>query len=608
MNYKLNKQFDQALAGAGSSGPGTARFAPTVSTDTNKTNIGDALRRIWPLLKNERWNLLIAAVAIGVNSWMNLYAPILVGHAVDNHIVKRDFNGVLMVAAQLLGVYLVALVASYIQTRVMGGVGQRTLFRLRNVIFTKLQELPLAFFNQNKAGDLISRINNDTDKLNQFFSQSLMQFIGSIFIMIGAAVSVISLHTNLGLASLAPALVVLVVTRLLTPWVKKKNAVNLRSVGGMSAEISESLHNFKVIVAFDRSDYFREQFETANKQNYETAVRAGLANNLFTPLYSLASMAGQLIVLTYGIQLILDGHFTLGLLISFFTYINRFYDPLRQLASLWTSFQVALAGWDRVSEILTLESDLKIVPARAGVAPASHLLEFRGVDFGYPEGKQVLKDINFTLERGKTYAFVGPTGGGKTTTASLIARLYDPTKGDIFFEGRDLRSYTPAERTQKIGFILQEPYLFAGTIRDNLMYGSLELQGKTPQEFDALLKEVGLDHLLARFEKGLDAEVTAGESMSLGQKQIIAFMRAVLRKPDLLILDEATANIDTVTERVLDDILKRLPTTTTRVIIAHRLNTIEGADEIFFVNGGAITRAGSLDHAVEMLLHGKRQS
>jgi len=237
------------------------------------------------------------------------------------------------------------------------------------------------------------------------------------------------------------------------------------------------------------------------------------------------------------------------------------------------------------------------------------LVSFRDVSFSYPNGSEVLHQITFNLKRGKTYAFVGPTGGGKTTTASLIARLFDPSKGKVLLEGRDIRSYSDIERVKKIGFILQDPYLFSGNIRENILYGNEEYRHLQNGELKKILQDSGLESLLLRFEKGLETKVdVSGDGISLGQKQLIAFMRAVLRKPDLLILDEATANIDTVTETMLEDILQKLPETTTKVIIAHRLNTIANADVIYFVNTGKVTRAGSLSEAVDMLMKGKMAS
>ena len=234
---------------------------------------------------------------------------------------------------------------------------------------------------------------------------------------------------------------------------------------------------------------------------------------------------------------------------------------------------------------------------------------FEGVGFSYDEGRDVLHDVSFSLERGRTYALVGPTGGGKTTTAALMARLYDPTRGRVLLDGRDIRMFDPAERAARIGFILQEPFLFTGTIRDNILYGHPQYPNNSDEALLRQLEEHNVDELLARFEQGLETRVTSsGDGISLGQKQLIAFMRALLRDPDILILDEATANVDTVTERLLARILARLPARTTRVVIAHRLNTIAEADEIFFINAGAITPAGSMDHALELLLHHKRDS
>jgi ATP-binding cassette subfamily B protein len=363
-----------------------------------------------------------------------------------------------------------------------------------------------------------------------------------------------------------------------------------------------------VIISFNRRDYFRKRFEEVNNDNYNTAVKAGIANNLFQPVYGLASNLGQLVVLSLGIYLISTGHFSIGLLISFIAYVNNFYSPLRQMAALWSSFQVALAAWDRISQILSLENNLLLVNYLEK-NPHASFVTMQDVSFMYPNGKEVLHHVNINLEKGKTYAFVGPTGGGKTTTASLLARLYDSTKGSIMLDGMDIRSYTPEERAQKIGFILQEPFLFTGTVRDNIVYGNREYTKFTNGHLSTAIRDAGLETLLDRFDHGLDTMVqTTGDGISLGQKQLIAFMRAVLRKPELLILDEATANIDTVTEHLLDDILKKLPDSTTRVIIAHRLNTIENADEIFFVNSGKVIPAGSLDDAVNMLLHGRRDS
>lgn len=574
---------------------------------SSKLSFIAALRKLVAIISGERRNLIIAFTAIFLNAGLSLAGPYLMGYTIDNYVVMKNYPGLLHFSGIMLVMYIMAFIVNYIQMRLMGGIGQRMLFTLRNSVFNKLQELPLDFFNQNKAGDLISRINNDTDKVNEFFSQSLMRFIGNLITMTGAAILLLVINLPLALAALSPAVILLFITRFISPWIRNKNEASLKSLGNLSAEIQENLANFSVVIAFNRRDYFRKRISNANQENYKRSVHAGIANNLLTPVYTFASHIGQLIILTFGIWLIIKGHFTIGLLISFFAYITNFYNPLRQIAALWANLQLALAAMDRISNLLSLENNLTIVEDKGDRKEESYI-QFRDVSFSYPDGTKVLHRVNFALQRGRSYAFVGPTGGGKTTTASLISRLYDATRGTIILDGRDIRSYTPCERASKIGFILQEPLLFPGTVRTNILYGNTECAGLTPDQLEQSLRETQLSTLLQRFDRGLDTPIgITNDGLSLGQKQLIAFIRAILRKPELLILDEATANIDTVTEQQLEAILKNLPSSTIKVIIAHRLNTIENADEIFFVNSGEIIAAGSFTEALDLLMHGKSE-
>src|SRR5262249_16514652 len=370
-------------------------------------SIGAALRRMAPLLSDEKRIVALAFVAMLVTSASSLLGPAIIGRTVDTYIRNSDFRGVLISSATLLGIYLCGLLASYFQTLAMGTVGRTVLFKLRNTLFTKLQDLPLAFFNQNKAGDLISRINNDTDKLNLFFAQSLVQLAGNLFMMAGAAIFLLALNIRLGIAALIPAVGVLIFTQLVSGWVKSKNLKSLQSLGGMSAEIQESLSNFKVIVAFNRIDYFRQKFSEANERNYAASVAGGIANGIFMPVYGLAFNLAQIIVLAYGIYLISAGELTVGLLIGFLLYVNSFYSALRQVAVMWSSFQLALAALDRISEVLALESNMPVI-ADGASGKSDGLLKFDNVHFSYPGGKEVLKDASFTLESGRTYALVGP--------------------------------------------------------------------------------------------------------------------------------------------------------------------------------------------------------
>ena len=567
-----------------------------------------SLKKLVAIISGERRNLIIAFAAIALNAALSLAGAYIIGYTVDHYVQTKDYHGILLFAGILLTMYVVAFFVNYAQMIMMGGIGQRMLYSLRNSVFHKLQELPLDFFNQNKSGDLISRINNDTQKVNEFFSQSLMRFIGGIITMTGAGILLLVINLPLGLAALSPALFLLIFTRIISPWIRRKNEASLKSLGNLSAEIQESLANFKVVVAFNRRDYFRKRFTAANEENYKQSVYAGIANTILNPIYTFAANLGQLIVLALGIYLIIQGNFSVGLLISFIAYVMNFYNPLRQLAILWANFQQALAAWDRISYLLSLESNLEVA-TETETQQSNALVHFNDVSFCYPNGKEVLHQVSFDLERGKTYAFIGPTGGGKTTTASLIARLYDATKGTILLDGKDIKSYDAAERTAKIGVILQDPILFSGTVRENILYGNETMTALSNEELRNSLEEAGLGSLLQRFDSGLETPIQmTGDGISLGQKQLIAFMRAILRKPELLILDEATANIDTVTEQQLETIINNLPASTSKVIIAHRLNTIESADEIFFVNSGEITAAGSLNKALDLLMRGAMES
>lgn len=579
-------------------------YTLTKKEEVNDNNIISTLQKLLILLNEEKGDLVKSLIFIIINYSLTLTAPIIIGHVVDNYIQKKDYNSLFNYSILLLIIYIVCLITNYFQTKMMGVLGQKTIFNLRNKIFLKLQELPIDFFNKNRIGDLISRINNDTSKLSQFFAQSLSQFVGNIFIMFGAAIFLLSINFYLGILAIIPAFVLLIFNKIFSVYLKEQNKESLKSMGNLNSEIQESLNNFKVIDSLNIGSYFREKFNLQNEDNYKKALKTGISNSIFVPAYNLSSNIAQIIVLYFGINLIIQGKFSVGLLISFLTYTVRFYDPIRQVAFLWTSFQTALAGWDRIYEVLQLKTNLDIIKSEPLNSDTNSVLEFKNVSFGYSPEKLILKNISFSLEKGKTYALVGPTGGGKTTTANLMARLYDPLEGKVILDNKDIRSYEPNEKTKKIGFILQEPFLFTGTIKDNILYGNDEYKDYSTEELRHLIKELDLNDLITKFDNGLETNISSNsDGISLGEKQIIAFIRALIRKPEIIILDEATANLDTVTEKILDDILDKLPKSTVKVIIAHRLNTIRSADKIFFINAGNITFANSMEEAIKIFLH-----
>lgn len=581
-----------------------------LSEDNQRVSFWTTTRNLLLLVRDERGTLCLSVLATLLNSFINLGSPFVIGYLIDTCIKDKDFHRILVFAGILAVAYVVAMTASYFQTRLMGEIGQRLLFRLRNNIFSKMQSMPIAFFNANKAGDLISRLNNDTEKLNAFFSESLAQFVGCMATIIGAAAFLLVINPMMGLIAIAPATGILLFTKFVSPMLSKRNAKSLESESDMTSEVHESLNNFRVIVAFNRRSYLKSRFTAMNSKNYVHAKQAGMMNNTVLPVYSLFANIAQVALLLSGIYLISRGQLTIGLLISYLINVTNFYNPLKMLAPVWVQFKSAASALDRVNQIMAFNNDLLVLP-EAGIAgpPSTAMVELRNVYFDYGNGKEVLQDVSFTLKKGKKYSFIGPTGGGKSTIASLIARLYDPVKGSIWINGKDIRTYTPEERSRKIGFILQDPFIFTGTVRDNILYGNEQYVQHTREELQQALSGAHLQALIRLFDNGLDTRIAdGGNNISIGQKQLVSFMRTFLRNPEILILDEASANIDTYTEQLLTEILDSLPPTTTCIVIAHRLNTIENADEIFFVNAGNVSPTESFVHAIDKLKNDKRVS
>jgi len=572
--------------------------------------VGKLVGRFGEFLRGDRWRLGWAIVVVLINSAASVATPLIVGRAIDKFILDKNWPELAGFGWLLAGIYIVVAVSNYFQTVLMGRVGQNILYRLRSRVFEKIQSLPLSFFNQNKLGDLISRINSDTDKLNQFFSQSLNQFMGQAFTLLGIGIFVFYTNSKLSFWMMLPVVGLVGITYVLSSYMSKRSRLSLQSLGNLSAEIQESLSYFKVIVLFNRRDFFRENFKKANENNFAMSVRSGMTNNINGPIYDLAWNAGLTLVLVIGIGMIMKGQITVGLLIAFLAYTDKFYAPLRQMAQVWSNTQMAFAGWVRISEILDLKTDLEIIEISNNLkTKKDDVLVFDKVKFSYDGEKIILDKVNLDFKKGKTYAMIGPTGGGKSTMAALMCRLYDPDSGQIYFEGKDIRSYTGKELSEQIGFILQEQFIFTGSVGENIVYGNPNYEFYDKKKLKKELKEDGLEELVDRFENGLDTEITPDtEIISLGQKQLISFMRAILRRPKLLVMDEATANIDTVTESLLQKIIEKLPAETTKVIIAHRLNTIKKADEIYFVNDGEVVSAESLEKSVEMIEKSKRKS
>jgi ATP-binding cassette subfamily B protein len=570
-------------------------------THNNNHSFEESLATILPLFVGETKNLIVIVITVLINIGTGVITPYIITRAIDGPIANRDIETLAIMSLGLVILYIISAIAAYGQARIMGYVSQRVLFRLRAKVFSSLQSLPIDFFNRNKAGDLISRINNDTNKINQFLSEGVLRFTSLFFSLIGIAGMMLYLNWQLASIVFILTFIVLIITRVATPFIEGVNKVGLENQGSLSSEVQEGLLNFNAIVAFQIQDYYQANFNKISQAVYSSKIQTNILNDSIAPLYTFVANLAQIILLAVGVGFILSGSITIGLLIGFLAYAQKFFEPLRILGSIVGSLQGALAAWTRVQEIISLESNLILEEDKSGVQKrkTKHILEFENVSFGYDE-KQILKNMNFTLEQGKTYALVGPTGGGKSTTASLMARLYDPQQGLVKLYNKDIRTYTEEDKTKAIGFILQEPFLFSGTIGDNIRYGNPDLANKSNTELIEILKDNNLLDLISGFENGVATNIE-NNGISIGQKQIISFIRVLLRRPQLLILDEATANIDTVTEQNLQDIINQLPDTTTKVIIAHRLNTIKKSDQIFFINQGILTPAEDFQHALNLI-------
>ena len=551
----------------------------------------------------DKKKFFIALAFAFVSSAVTVLTPFLLGQAIDRYIVGNDLPGLVRLIIFLSVIYLIGAVTTYFQQNIMGKASQAALYKIRGTIFAKIQSLPIAFFSQNKTGDLMSRINNDTDKLSQFLSESILRFTGSAFTLVGIGIFVVYLNWKLGLVLLSSTLFLFIITRIVSPTLEKSNKLTSATLGTFTAGVSEQLTNFKAIIAFNRRNFFEDFLSGLNTDIYRKSRLSGFLNQVFSPLYDFAGYIAQAVVLVYGVYLIEHGELSVGLLIGFLGFALRFYDPLRWIANIFGQIQVSLASWGRIKDILEMESDLVVSNGTLGsMGPIAATIAFDNVCFGYSNDRKVLDNVSFDLEDGKTYALVGPTGGGKSTIASLMSRLYDPTSGVIYWKGRDMRSFSPEELSASISVILQEPYLFSGTVAENIKYGNAKLKDMKDADLVAHLDAKSMTELLKRLPEGLETKVeTGGENISIGQKQLISFVRTVLREPELLILDEATANIDTVTESTLQSLIDSLGAHTTKVIIAHRLNTIKEADEILFVSGGEVKRVSDEKEVLELL-------
>lgn len=554
-------------------------------------------RRLVSELKPYGRQLVLVLFFVVLGAASQAGGPWLIGVAIDRFILGDDPTGLFRTMALLLGVYIVGAFASRGQVFRVGEVGQGILASFRGRIFDRLQHLPLRYFDRRPVGDLMSRVTNDVETLNQLFSQGLSQLLGSLFSLIGIVIAMLLLDWNLALASFAVIPVMVLTTALFARRARTAFRLTRETVGDVTAGIQEDISGVREAQAFNRAEENIARFRERNAANRDANVQAVAITSAFSPAIDVLSTLATALVIGYGGYLVFEGSLSVGILAAFLIYVQQFFRPIQLASQFYTQAQSALAGAERIYTVLDEEPEPPDPPDTLKPRSIEGRISFEGVNFAYDPGRPVLRDVDVEIESGQTVALVGPTGAGKTTLASLLPRFYDATEGAVKVDGRDVREFTRKDLRASIGIVLQEPFLFSGTIAENIGYGRLD----APREdIEAAARTVSAHGFISALPDGYDTSLgEGGGSLSQGQRQLLSFARAVLADPSILILDEATSNVDTRTEAIIQDALATLLDGRTSVVIAHRLSTIRNADVILAMRDGRIVERGTHTELVE---------
>jgi ATP-binding cassette, subfamily B, multidrug efflux pump len=568
---------------------GMQRIAQTA--DEHAKNRSVVIRRLVQLLKPYWVMVAVSLLMVAASAASQGAAPFLIGRAIDQFVSKGNSAGLGVTMLLLAGVYAVGMLATRFQIFWMSKVGQQLLADLRQDVFIKIESLSLQYLESKQAGDLMSRLVNDIEALNSFFSQGLTQMIGALFALVGIVIAMLALNWILGLAVLVVVPILLAVTRLFSNMARQAFRRTRTTIGDVSAELEEELSGVKVAQAFNRTEENVRRFSQRNAANRDANVSATAVTSGFAPAMDVLSTLDMALVAAVGGALAIRGTISVGTVVAFLQYVQNFFRPIQTVAQLWTTAQSAFAAAERVFDLLDLTPTVQDKPGAVVVKEVQGDVVFDHVTFGYDEEQPVLEDISFEAAPGQTVAIVGPTGAGKTTLVNLIGRFYDVASGRVLIDGVDVRDLNQRSLRSKMGIVTQDPFLFSGTIKDNIHYGRLDA---TDEEVIEAARAANADDFISRLPNGFDSEVgERGRLLSQGQRQLISIARAILANPRILILDEATASIDTRTEVLIQRALNRLLKGRTSFVIAHRLSTVRNADQVLVIDQGHIVERGT---------------
>ncbi|HZG73820.1 MAG TPA: ABC transporter ATP-binding protein [Chondromyces sp.] len=549
------------------------------------------IKRIWFYMEKQRAALIASIIFVILSTLLGLLGPYMIGVIIDEYILPKDMAGTFKFSILLAAVYLAASMFTWLQTFMMVRVSLRTIRTLRQDLFNKFQTLSLRFFDKRTHGDLMSRITNDIENLNNALSQSVVQIFSSVLMVAGVAVAMFSLNWQLAIVTLLVIPVMIFTTKKIITYSSSAFLKRQQDLGELNGFIEESISGSEVTSLFGKEEKMNRQFSTFNERLRQSAMSADMVSGFLGPVNNFINNIGLGVIIAVGTVMTIQGQATVGIIAAFVTYSRQFFRPISQLSNLLNMFQSAIAGAERVFEIMDETPELVDKENAVMIDSLKGNVEFSHVDFDYGEGKPVLKNIHFQVKPGEKVALVGPTGSGKTTIINLLMRFYDVTDGEIKVDGRDIRDYQISGLRKKIGVVLQDTFLFSGTIMENIRYGRLEA---TDEEVIAAAKMASAHQYIKHLPEGYQTRIASGGSnLSQGQRQLLAIARAILADSDMLILDEATSSIDTKSEIEIQKGINRLMEGRTSFVIAHRLKTIENADRILVIRQGEIIESGT---------------